>query len=49
MANTDRLSEYVKEEPILWHDRRRYLGLPLSFTSYSVDSNKFYLKKWLFK
>lgn len=48
MANTDRLSEYVKEEPILWHDRRRYLGLPLSFTRYSFDSNKFYLKKGLF-
>ncbi len=48
MANTDRLSEYVKEEPILWHDRRRYLGLPLSFTRYSFDSNKFYLKRGLF-
>ena len=48
MAKTDRLSEYVKEEPILWHDRRRYLGLPISFTRYSFDSNKFYLKRGLF-
>ena len=47
MAKTDRLSEYVKEEPILWHDRRRYLGLPISFTRYSFDSNKFYLRKGL--
>jgi len=48
MTNTDRLSEYIKEEPILWHDRRRYLGLPISFTRYSFDSNKFYLEKGLF-
>ena len=48
MAKTDRLSEYVKEEPILWRDRRRYLGLPISFTRYSFDSNKFYLKRGLF-
>ena len=48
MAKTDRLSEYVKEQPILWHDRRRYLGLPISFTRYSFDSDKFYLKRGLF-
>ena len=48
MAKTDRLSEYVKEEPILWHDRRRYLGLPISFTRYSFDNNKFYVKRGLF-
>ena len=48
MAKTDRLSEYVKEEPILWHDRRRYLGLPISFTRYSFDNDKFYVKKGLF-
>lgn len=47
MANTDRLSEYVKEEPILWHDRKRYFGLPISFTRYSFDTNKFYLKRGL--
>ena len=48
MAKTDRLSEFVKEEPILWHDRRRYLGLPISFTRYSFDNNKFYVKRGLF-
>lgn len=48
MAKTDRLSEYVNEQPILWHDRRRYLGLPISFTRYSFDKDKFYLKKGLF-
>ena len=48
MAKTDRLSEFLNEEPILWKDRRRYLGLPISFTRYSFDSNKFYLKKGLF-
>lgn len=48
MAKTDRLSEFLNEEPILWKDRRRYLGLPISFTRYSFDSNKFYLNKGLF-
>ena len=47
MAKTDRLSEYVNEQPILWHDRRRYFGLPISFTRYSFDKDKFYLKKGL--
>ena len=48
MAKTDRLSEFVKEEPIRWKDRRRYLGLPISFTRYSFDNNKFYVKRGLF-
>lgn len=27
--------------PILWHDRKRYLGLPISFTRYKVDGERF--------
>jgi len=41
----DRLTQYAHEDEILWHDRKRYLGLPLSFTRYSFDENRFYLKK----
>ncbi len=48
MAKTDRLSEYVKEQPLLWADRKRYFGLPISFTKYSFDSDKLYVKKGLF-
>lgn len=42
MAGTDRLSQYTVEKPILWHDRKRYFGLPISFTRYSFDEDKFY-------
>lgn len=47
-AKIDKLSEMIPEEEILWRDRKRYLGLPISFTVYSFDRNRFYLKKGLF-
>lgn len=47
MAKPDRLSDYVNEEPIIWKDRKRYLGLPISFTVYSFDHNRFYRKTGL--
>ncbi len=35
-------------ENILWHDRKRpFLGLPWSFTVYSLDEERFYIKKGL--
>ena len=48
MAKPDRLSEFVDEEPIIWQDRKRYLGLPISFTVYKFDHNRFYRKTGLF-
>jgi len=30
--------------PILWKDRKRYLGMPLSFTRYMVDDSHFITK-----
>lgn len=27
--------------PILWKDRKRYLGMPISFTRYAVDTERF--------
>ena len=47
MAKTDRLTQYANEDEILWEDRKRYLGLPISFTKYSFDENRFYLRKGL--
>ena len=33
------------EQPeILWKDRKRWLGMPLTFTKYSVDENRLYVK-----
>ena len=48
MAKPDRLSEYAAQDEIIWQDRRRYLGLPISFTVYKFDANRFYEKKGLF-
>lgn len=31
-----------------WKDRKRYLGLPLSFTRYRLDNNRLYLSRGLF-
>ncbi len=42
------VSKMMKTEEILWHDRKRYLGLPISFTVYSLDDNRFYIKKGFF-
>ncbi len=36
------------EDPILWHDRKRILGMPISFTRYSVDQSRLYRKAGLF-
>jgi hypothetical protein len=47
-AKIDKLGELIEKDEILWRDRKRYLGLPISFTVYSFDRNRFYLKKGLF-
>lgn len=44
MANVDRLTSYIADDPILWSDKKRILGMPISFTRYSFDENKFYTK-----
>lgn len=48
MARIDKLTNLTEKEELLWQDRRRYLGLPISFTIYSFSKNKFYLKKGVF-
>ena len=40
MAKPDRLTQYAQTDEILWQDRKRYLGLPISFTRYSFDENR---------
>ena len=49
MAKTDKLSEYITEEKILWHDKKRILGMPLSFTHYSFSENILFIQKGFFK
>ena len=48
MAKIDKLTNLTEKEELLWQDRKRHLGLPLSFTIYSFSQNKFYLKKGFF-
>lgn len=33
---------------VLWHDRKRILGLPLTMTRYWIDHDRFYVKTGLF-
>ena len=39
----------VEKEKILWKDRRRRFGLPLSFTRYIVSGERLILKRGFFK
>lgn len=47
-TESDQVTNLLADEEILWKDRKRYLGLPISFTKYSIDNNRLYLKKGLF-
>ena len=47
MAKNQILHNMV-EETILWHDRKRILGMPISFTVYDVDQNNLTIRKGLF-
>lgn len=37
-----------QESKILWKDRKRILGLPISFTVYTVDESRLYVQQGLF-
>ena len=37
-----------KDNPILWKDRKRILGMPISFTKYIVEDNRLIVRKGLF-
>lgn len=37
------------EEKQLWFDKKRYLGIPISFTKYYIENNRLYIKKGFLK
>lgn len=37
-----------KDASLIWKDRKRILGLPISFTRYSIKNNRLYLSTGLF-
>ena len=39
----------VEREEVLWKDRRRYLGMPISFTRYELTEERLMLRKGFFK
>ena len=39
----------VEKAEVLWKDRKRRLGLPLSFTRYEVDESRLIIRKGFFK
>ena len=44
MAKHTAYREMLGEKTILWSDRKRILGLPLSFTRYRVDDDRLYVE-----
>lgn len=47
MENAPKPSAQNSHE-IIWKDRKRFLGMPLSFTRYYIKNGRFYLSKGLF-
>ncbi|MEA4971279.1 MAG: PH domain-containing protein [Candidatus Pelethousia sp.] len=48
MVQMDPLEQFAPAE-LLWKDRKRILGLPISFTAYRVDRDRLTCKKGFFK
>lgn len=49
MAKIDKLNDFIVEEKIIWQDRKRVLGLPLTFTKYSFSENRLFIERGFFK
>lgn len=39
------MSKILAKVVELWHDRKRYFGLPLSFTRYALSEDRLFLKR----
>lgn len=50
MANqkVNRMDEYLDHDEIVWSDKKRIFGLPISFTRYTVTENKLIIKTGIF-
>jgi uncharacterized membrane protein YdbT with pleckstrin-like domain len=49
MAKVDKLNDYIVEEQIIWKDKKRILGLPITFTKYSFSENRLFMERGFFK
>jgi len=41
--------DQLEADTVLWSDRKRWLGMPLTFTKYTVDNDRLYVKTGFFK
>ena len=39
----------ISKDPMLWRDKKRYLGLPISFTSYSLSEDRLFRDTGFFR
>ncbi len=46
-STQNKIDDLLVKDEILWHDRKRILGMPISFTKYSMDDNRIYVKRGL--
>ena len=49
MAKIDKLNDFIVEEQIIWQDKKRILGMPISFTKYSFSENRLFIQRGFFK
>jgi len=49
MAKVDKLNDYIVEEQIIWKDKKRILGLPITFTKYSFSENRLFMERGFFR
>lgn len=42
------MSKILAKVAELWHDRKRFLGLPISFTRYALSEDRIFLKRGFF-
>ncbi|MBP5491397.1 MAG: PH domain-containing protein [Clostridiales bacterium] len=49
MAKVDKLNDFIVEEKIIWQDKKRILGMPITFTKYSFSENRLFVERGFFK
>ena len=42
-------AEFNEQEQVVWHDRKRILGMPISFTMYEVSPTRLTMRKGFFR
>ena len=43
------MADKTNNEVIRWKDRKRVLGIPMTFTQYTIDNDRLYVRTGFFK